>query len=167
MVKPLELHCINYLLANLNAENVLTILQFCIDCQTDTRLMDECRKFIQIHTKNVVEAESFKEISHECLTLLLTQSSLDISEVSLFEAVRLFFLILVQIFDTYFCLGCSLGKIGLRKIWEESKCWQKPSLKNWKSFGSYSFSSDEHQGVCRVCRLGFAFSSIILVDIHA
>ena len=98
MVKPLELYSINYLLTNLNAENVLTILQFCIDRQTDTRLMLECQKFIQIQTESVVEAKSFPKISHECLTFLLTQNSLDISEVSLFEAVRLFLFFSIRLF---------------------------------------------------------------------
>ena len=87
MIKQLETLCINYLLNNINAENVFTILQFCIDCETDSELMDTCKEFIRKKTESVLKADSFLEISHKCLTLLLEQNSLNISEVNLFEAV--------------------------------------------------------------------------------
>ena len=87
MVKQLESLCINYLLNNINAENVFTILQFCIDCETDSELMCACKKFIQNKTESVLKADSFPEISHKCLTLLLKQDPLNIAEVNLFEAV--------------------------------------------------------------------------------
>ena len=90
MIKQLETLCINYLLNNLNAENVFTVLQFCVDCQTDSRLMDGCKEFIQCKTEAVIKAESFTKISHGCLTLLLEQKCLEIAEVHLFEAVCYF-----------------------------------------------------------------------------
>ena len=91
VIKQLESLCIDYLLNNINAGNVFTILQFCIDCQPDSRLMDGCKEFIQCKTEAVIKAESFIKISHECLTLLLEQESLDIAEVRLFEAVCYFY----------------------------------------------------------------------------
>ena len=87
MIKQLESLCINYLLSNINAENVFTILQFCIDCKTDSELMDSCRRFIRNKTESVLKADSFLEISHKCLTLLLEQDPLNIAEANLFEAV--------------------------------------------------------------------------------
>ena len=90
MIKQLEYLCINYLLNNINAENVFTILQFCIDCETDSELMDACKEFIRKKTESVLKADSFLEISHKCLTVLLEQNSLNIAEVNLFEAVRFF-----------------------------------------------------------------------------
>ena len=87
MIKPLESLCIDYLLNNLNVENVFTVLQFCIDCDTDKRLMTECKKFIQNKTEVVIKAESFTKISSKCLSLLMEQNSLNITEVRLFEAV--------------------------------------------------------------------------------
>ena len=91
MIKQLESLCINYLLNNLNAENVFTVLQFCIGYQTDSRLTDGCKRIIQRQTKAVIKAESFTQISHRCLTLLLEQECLNIEEVRLFEAVCLYF----------------------------------------------------------------------------
>ena len=87
MIKQLESLCINYLLNNINAENVFTILQFCIDCETDSLLMDTCKEFIRNKTESVLKADSFLEISHKCLRILLVQDSLNIAEVNLFEAV--------------------------------------------------------------------------------
>ena len=87
MIKQLETLCINYLLNNINAENVFTILQFCIDCETDSELMYTCKEFIRSKTESVIKADSFPEISHKCLTLLLEQDSLNVAEVNLFEAV--------------------------------------------------------------------------------
>ena len=87
MIKQLESLCITYLLSNINAENVFTILQFCIDCETDSLLMDTCKEFIRSKTESALKADSFLEISHKCLTFLLEQDSLNIAEVHLFEAV--------------------------------------------------------------------------------
>ena len=91
MIKQLESLCINYLLNNLNAENVFTVLQFCIDCQTDSRLMYNCKWFMRFKTEAAIKAETFKKISHDCLTLLLEQESLELAEVRLFEAVCYFY----------------------------------------------------------------------------
>ena len=89
LIKPLESFCINYLLETLNAENVFTVLQFCLNYQTDPQLMDGCN-LIQSKTETVLKAESFAKISHECLTFLLEQNSLNIDEVQLFQAVCFF-----------------------------------------------------------------------------
>lgn len=93
MIKPLESHCINYLLENLNAENVFTVIQFCVNCATDKQLMDECKEFIRTKTEAVLKADSFTEISRACLTLLLRQNSLNVAECALFEAVCFSFLL--------------------------------------------------------------------------
>ena len=89
LIRPLEAYCVNYLLNKLSAENVFTILQFCIDIDTNSRLMDESKEFLRNQTEAVVKAESFLKISHKCLILLLEQDCLNITEVRLFEAVRL------------------------------------------------------------------------------
>ena len=91
MIKQLEAFCIDYLLNNLNAENIFTVLQFCIDCQTDLRLMEGCKRFMRFKTEAVIKAESFTKISHKCLTILLEQENLELTEVRLFEAVCPYF----------------------------------------------------------------------------
>ena len=87
LIMPLESFCINYLLDTLNAENIFTVLQFCLDCQTDARLMDGCMYFIQSKIETVLKTESFPKISHECLTFVLEQNFLCIDEAHLFQAV--------------------------------------------------------------------------------
>ena len=91
MIKPLESLCVDYLLNNINAANVFTILQFTFDCATaDAQLMDQCKKFLQSKTELALQAECFPYISHNCLTFLLKQSILNTSEVHLFNAVCFF-----------------------------------------------------------------------------
>ena len=91
MIKPLESLCVDYLLNNINAANVFTILQFAFDCATaDAQLMDQCKKFLQSKTELALQAECFPNISHNCLTFLLKQSILNTSELHLFEAVCFF-----------------------------------------------------------------------------
>ena len=118
MIKQLETLCINYLLNNLNAGNVFTVLQFCIDCQTDLRLMEGCKRFMRFKTEAVIKAESFTKISHKCLTILLEQENLELTEVRLFEAVCFYFYpqnackMTMTKFPANICsvLGCWLGK---------------------------------------------------------
>lgn len=91
MLKPLESLCVDYLLSNINAANVFTILQFTFDCATaDAQLMDQCKKFLQSKTELALQVECFPNISHNCLTFLLKQSILNTSELHLFEAVCFF-----------------------------------------------------------------------------
>lgn len=87
LIYPLESLCIDYLVENMSAENVLTISQFCIDCQTGSRLIYECREFVRHKTESVLKSESFAKISHKFLILLLKQKFLNATEVRLFEAV--------------------------------------------------------------------------------
>ena len=102
MIKPLESYCIDYLLGNFNAENIFTILQFCIDCQTDARLMDECKQFIRSKTEAVLKAESFPKISQKCLELLLKQKVLTVEELCLFKAVCFFLHQYIMIHEHHF-----------------------------------------------------------------
>ena len=114
-IKQLEAFCIDYLLNNLNAENVFAVLQFCIGYQTDSRLTNGCKKIIQRQTEAVIKAESFTQISHRCLTLLLEQECLDIEEVRLFEAVCFYF---------YPQNACKMTMTKfLANIWITLDCW--------------------------------------------
>ena len=87
MIKPLESYCVDYLVENLDAENIFTILQFCLDCEVDRRLMESCKIFLGTKTSDVIAAKSFPKISHKCLTFLLNQDFLDVAEIRLFKAV--------------------------------------------------------------------------------
>ena len=89
MVKPLELHCVNYLLSILDVENLFTILEFCIDCEVDNRLMVHCRFLLATETDQVLKAKSFPTISHKCLSFVLKQDFIKVPEIRLFNAVSL------------------------------------------------------------------------------
>ena len=148
IIRQLEAFCIDYLLNNLNAENFFIVLQFCINCQIDLRLMEGCKRFMRFKTESVVKAENFTKISHECLALLLEQESLDIAEVRLFEAVCYFYssnsiFRAKQVSDSI-ALGCWLGKICLWKVWRWSKWWKEHSLKIGDGSTSDSISCNDH-----------------------
>ena len=87
MIKPLESFCVSFLLDNLNAENMFTILQVCIDCETDKRLMERCKEILRTDTKDVLNTESFLKISKECLAFVLEDDFLNIAEIDLFHLV--------------------------------------------------------------------------------
>ena len=52
-------------------------------------------------------------------------------------------------------LGCWLGKIGLQKWWQGSKCWQKSSQNVGSCSAAYPIPHDEHERVSWACRLVF------------
>ena len=89
LVRPLIRHCESFLLGNLCAKNVFTVLQYTIDCESDKKLTEKCSKIICAKTKDVLKSDGFLKISHKCLMFLLDQNSLSASETELFNAVTL------------------------------------------------------------------------------
>lgn len=83
MIKPLELHCFEFLSENLNASNVLSVLHL----SSDKKLRDKCMKFVRANTDDVISNESFLTISHKFLTFMLRDDFLTAAEISLFKAV--------------------------------------------------------------------------------
>ena len=47
MIRPLESYCIDFLVENINRKNAFTILQFCVDCEVDKRLMEKCMTILR------------------------------------------------------------------------------------------------------------------------
>ena len=87
MVRPLIRYCEAFLLDNLSAENVFTVLQHTIDCEADKKLKDKCAETICTETKDVLKSDGFLKISSKCLEFVLAQNSLCASEAELFNAV--------------------------------------------------------------------------------
>ena len=87
MVRPLISYCETFLINNICAENVFTVLQYTIDCESDEKLKDKCAEVLSTKTKDVLKSEEFPKISLKCLEFLLNQDSLSASEVELFNAV--------------------------------------------------------------------------------
>jgi hypothetical protein len=78
--------CVNFLLENLNPENVLDILEQATRFE-EKELEKQCLKLIQSNTSEVVASDSFNDISQTTLAKLLNQEKLKIPEVELFQVV--------------------------------------------------------------------------------
>lgn len=84
-VPALEMACVDFLKANLNADNAFMML-------TQARLFDEatladlCLETIDKHTMDSLFSDSFFDIDLETLKLVLNRDSLRVREVSLFAA---------------------------------------------------------------------------------
>ena len=78
--------CVDFLINNLNGENVLNVLSQATHIGEEY-LERRCWKHIISNTKNVVRSDDFKQISQKTLTKLLRQDTLDISEMELFQFV--------------------------------------------------------------------------------
>jgi BTB/POZ domain-containing protein 1/2 len=86
IIPSLNEKCVNFLLENLNPENVLDVLE-----QTtrfdEKKLEQQCWKIIEFKTGKVVASDSFNNISQTTLDKLLKRDILRIPEVELFQAV--------------------------------------------------------------------------------
>ncbi len=77
--------CVNFLIENLNAENVLDVLDQA-NRFDENDLKKRCWKVIQSYTSRVAASERFNNISQTTLTKLLMQNNLNIEEVELFQS---------------------------------------------------------------------------------
>ena len=111
MVRPLIRYCEAFLLENLSAGNVFTVLQYTIDCETDKKLKDKCAEIICAKTKDVLKSDEFLKISSKCLEFLLDQDSLSAPEVELFNSV------------------CPLDFLITKKKWKKNFYPNIPNLK--------------------------------------
>ena len=87
LIKQLERYCIDFLLENISAENVFTVMQYSIECETDERLLEKCLEFLRANTEKALLDEGFLKASQSCINLLMEQNCLTISEADLFQSV--------------------------------------------------------------------------------
>ena len=78
--------CVNFLLQNLNPENVLDVLEQATRFD-EKELEKQCWKIIESRTGKVVASDSFNNITQTTFAKLLKRDKLKISEVRLFKAV--------------------------------------------------------------------------------
>ena len=90
MIKQLEARCVNYLLENLAVENVIPLLQYCLDCDVDERLLLKCRHVFRSNIKDVLKQEFIDTFNEKCLIFLLEDDELTVQEIDLFRAVCFF-----------------------------------------------------------------------------
>ena len=86
IVPSLKEKCVNFLVENLNPENVLDVLDQ-VTRFDEEDLKRHCWKVIQSNTSKVVASDNFKNISQATLTKLLMRDNLNVPEVELFHAV--------------------------------------------------------------------------------
>ena len=86
IVPSLKEKCTNFLMENLNPENVLDVLDQ-VTRFDEEDLKRHCWKVIQSNTNKVVASDNFKNISQATLTKLLMRDNLNVQEVELFHAV--------------------------------------------------------------------------------
>ena len=92
MIKQLEQRCVDFLMENITVENVFALIQYCVDFESDKKLLEKCKELLQIETQNALKTEAFNRISAKSLAVLLEQDHLNISEIELFKAVSFIFL---------------------------------------------------------------------------
>ena len=86
ILPSLKEKCVNFLVENLNPENVLDVLDQATRFDEED-LKRHCWKVIQSNTSKVVASDSFNNISQMTMTKLLRRNKLNIPEVELFQAV--------------------------------------------------------------------------------
>ncbi|CAB4015358.1 BTB POZ domain-containing 6-like [Paramuricea clavata] len=86
IIPSLNVKCVNFLLENLNPENVLDVLEEATRFD-EKKLEKRCWKIIESRTGKVVASDSFNNTSQTTLAKLLKRDKLKIPEVELFQAV--------------------------------------------------------------------------------
>ena len=87
MIKQLKARCVDYLLENINVHNIVPILQFCLDCDVDQRLVETCREVLRSNIKEVLKDEVIETMNDKCLCFMLDDDELNVAEIELFKAV--------------------------------------------------------------------------------
>jgi hypothetical protein len=86
IIPLLNKKCVNFLLENLNLENVLDVLEQAVRFD-EKELEKRCWNVIEYNTRKVVASDSFNNINQTTLAKLLKRNKLNIPEVELFQAV--------------------------------------------------------------------------------
>ena len=85
MVPSLINHCINYLIKNLTAQNVFSILSLALQFE-ETHLVNKCWNIVEIQCSEALTSDGFLRVPHSILKDLLSRDTLDVQEITLFKA---------------------------------------------------------------------------------
>jgi hypothetical protein len=85
MVPSLISHCINYLIKNLTAQNVFSILSLALQFE-ETHLVNKCWNIVEIQCAEALTSDWFLRVPHSILKDLLSRDTLDVQEITLFKA---------------------------------------------------------------------------------
>ena len=96
MLEGLEKYCVEFVGVNMNAINVLTILDRCLKYEISLPLLESCQNYIRNRTGYLLNHWESLNVSYDCLIFLLEQDTLNVLEVDLFEFVG------IDLFTTLF-----------------------------------------------------------------
>lgn len=85
MVPALISHCIDFLIKNLTAQNVFSILPLALQFE-ESQLVNKCWNIVEIQCTEAITSEDFLLVSHSILKELLNRDTLDVQEITLFKA---------------------------------------------------------------------------------
>ena len=85
MVPALISHCIDFLIKNLTAQNVFSILPLALQFE-ESQLVNKCWNIVEIQCTEAITSEDFLRVSHSILKELLNRDTLDVQEITLFKA---------------------------------------------------------------------------------
>ena len=98
LIKQLKAHCVDYLLENLNVLNIVPVLQYCLDCDVDQRLVEKCREVLRSNIKEVLKDEIVETMNEKCLCFMLDDDELNVAEIELFLAVLFYWFLYINFF---------------------------------------------------------------------
>ena len=138
-IYPLKARCVNYLLDNLDVENVLPVLKHCLDCVVDDRLVEKCRELLRSNIENVLKPEFIATMDENCLICLLEDEDLDVEEINLFNAVCFFIFCYVNLNSNKYVLtkdeNCPINVFRYKKrnpqfiLYKKSTASSAPDLR--------------------------------------
>ena len=87
IIPVLSKECINYLLDNVESENVLSVLNAAV-CFGENRLEKHCWSILSRRTAEILSSDSFVEIEKQLLISILQKDNLNVCEIDIFNSVK-------------------------------------------------------------------------------
>jgi BTB/POZ domain-containing protein 3/6 len=87
IVPVLSKECVNYLLENVQTDNVLDVLNAAV-CFGEARLEKHCWSILFRRTSEILLSDSFVEIDGQLLKSILGKDCLNVDEIDVFQAVK-------------------------------------------------------------------------------
>ena len=87
IIPVLSSECVNYLLENVQTENVLDVLNAAV-CFAETRLEKHCWSILSRRTSEILQSESFLDVDQQLLMNILKRNCLNVLEIDVFRAIQ-------------------------------------------------------------------------------
>ena len=87
IIPVLSKECVNYLLDNVQSDNVLNVLNAAV-CFGESRLEKHCWSILSRRTAEILSSESFVEIEKQLLVSILQKDNLNVCEIDIFNSIK-------------------------------------------------------------------------------